>query len=96
LGVAAQLAPEVVMLDIGLPGLNGHDVAAKLRHLPETRSAYLVAVTGYGQSNDRERALAAGFDAHFVKPIDVDALAAMLAARSQSAEVPPEATLKET
>lgn len=68
--LAIQLAPDVIMCDIGLPGLSGHDVARKLRNLPETRSAYLVAVTGYGQDQDRERSASAGFDAHLVKPID--------------------------
>jgi PAS domain S-box-containing protein len=83
LSVAAQLAPDVVLLDIGLPGMSGLEVATKLRHLAETRSAYLVAVTGYGQTNDRDRSLEAGFDAHLVKPIDVDVLASQLQRRSR-------------
>jgi CheY-like chemotaxis protein len=68
--LAIQLAPDVIMLDIGLPGISGLEVAQRLRNLPETRSAYLVAVTGYGQQQDRERSALAGFDAHLVKPID--------------------------
>ncbi len=83
LSVAAQLAPDVVLLDIGLPGMSGLEVAGKLRQLAETRSAYLIAVTGYGQSNDRARSLEAGFDAHLVKPIDVDALAEQLRLRAR-------------
>jgi PAS domain S-box-containing protein len=83
LSVAAQLAPDVVLLDIGLPGMSGLEVAVKLRQLAETRSAYLIAVTGYGQSNDRDRSLEAGFDAHLVKPIDVDALADELRRRAR-------------
>jgi PAS domain S-box-containing protein len=70
LSLAIQLAPDVIMLDIGLPGISGLEVAQRLRNLPETRSAYLVAVTGYGQQQDRERSALAGFDAHLVKPID--------------------------
>ena len=83
LSVAAQLAPDVVLLDIGLPGMSGLEVATKLRQLTETRSAYLIAVTGYGQSNDRDRSFEAGFDAHLVKPIDVAALAEQLQQRGR-------------
>jgi CheY-like chemotaxis protein len=63
-------APQVVVLDIGLPGLSGYDVARQLREQPTTRDALLIAVTGYGQKEDRVRALEAGFDSHFVKPAD--------------------------
>jgi signal transduction histidine kinase/CheY-like chemotaxis protein len=72
--LAAALAapPAVVLLDIGLPDLDGYEVARRLRpQLPEAR---LIAVTGYGQPQDRERALAAGFDHHLVKPVDLDNL----------------------
>ena len=63
-------APQVVVLDIGLPGLSGYDVARELRRGPTTRDALLIAVTGYGQREDRARAAEAGFDQHFVKPAD--------------------------
>ncbi len=79
LGLAQNECPEVVLLDIGLPGLSGYEVAARLRGHPATRDALLVALTGYGQAADRVRALQAGFDAHFVKPVDIDALEAFVA-----------------
>ncbi|MEP6768406.1 MAG: ATP-binding protein [Acidobacteriota bacterium] len=69
LQIAESFAPDVVLLDIGLPGLDGYAVARRLRELPATRSATLIAVTGYGQEEDRRRALQAGFDRHVVKPI---------------------------
>jgi PAS domain S-box-containing protein len=72
-------APQVCILDIGLPGMDGNELAQRLRALPRMDSAMLVAVTGYGQDNDRERTLAAGFDHHLVKPVDTGALAAILA-----------------
>ncbi|HWP20600.1 MAG TPA: response regulator [Burkholderiaceae bacterium] len=65
---APVFLPEVVLLDIGLPGLDGYEVARLLRAMPELRSCLLVALTGYGQAEDRELARAAGFDAHLVKP----------------------------
>lgn len=74
LDVAARFAPELVLLDIGLPGLNGLEVAARLRQLPSTKNALLVALTGYGQLEDRDRSHQAGFDEHLVKPASVDDL----------------------
>lgn len=62
--------PDVAVIDIGLPGIDGYEVARRLRASPATRDIRLVAVTGYGQANDRERALAAGFDVHLVKPVE--------------------------
>jgi CheY-like chemotaxis protein len=63
-------APHVIVLDIGLPGLDGYAVARELRERGDTSHALLIAMTGYGQREDRERAIAAGFDYHFVKPTD--------------------------
>jgi signal transduction histidine kinase/DNA-binding response OmpR family regulator len=63
-------APHVIVLDIGLPGLDGYAVARQLRERGDTSHTLLVAMTGYGQREDRERAIAAGFDYHFVKPTD--------------------------
>jgi CheY-like chemotaxis protein len=57
------------VLDIGLPEFDGHELARRLRALPGMADVPLVAVSGYGQAHDRERALAAGFDRHFVKPV---------------------------
>jgi signal transduction histidine kinase len=75
LDVARRFRPEVVLLDIGLPGLDGYEVARQLRGFDETRASRLIAVTGYGQPSDRERSSAAGFDHHLVKPVDPAKLA---------------------
>jgi signal transduction histidine kinase/ActR/RegA family two-component response regulator len=63
-------SPEIVLIDIDLPDLDGYSVARAIRRVPAGKSAYLVAVTGYGQPEDRRRSLEAGFDAHLVKPVD--------------------------
>ena len=76
---AREAAPQVCLLDIGLPGMDGTELARRLRAQPETAGAVLVAVTGYGQDSDRDRALEAGFDHHLVKPIDTAGLEALLA-----------------
>jgi PAS domain S-box-containing protein len=75
LSYAADRRPEIVLLDIGLPGMTGYEVAKKIRALPGLARVRLVAMTGYGQEEDRRRASDAGFDSHFVKPLDVDDLA---------------------
>jgi PAS domain S-box-containing protein len=72
-------APQVCILDIGLPEMDGNALAQRLRAMPQTAGAVLVAVTGYGQENDRQQTLAAGFDHHLVKPVDTKALMAILA-----------------
>jgi PAS domain S-box-containing protein len=77
---AGEHRPEVVICDIGLPGLDGYGVAAALRRNPDTASARLIALTGYGQDEDRRRAREAGFDEHLTKPADPTALEALLAA----------------
>jgi CheY-like chemotaxis protein len=64
-----EAAPDILLLDIGLPGMSGYDVAQALRALPEGRAMRIIALTGYGQDADRERSRAAGFDAHLVKPV---------------------------
>ncbi|MFZ0500719.1 MAG: response regulator [Steroidobacteraceae bacterium] len=66
--------PEVVLIDIGLPEVDGYELARRLRATPSLAGMRLVAVTGYGQTDDRQRALAAGFDDHLVKPADLAAL----------------------
>nr|WP_307732877.1 ATP-binding protein [Massilia agri] len=78
LAIAPGFAPEVCLLDIGLPGMDGHELARRLRQLPATRGALLVAVTGYGQEQDRLASAQAGFDHHLVKPVDMAALEAIL------------------
>lgn len=72
--IAAQLQPQVGIIDIGLPDMNGYDVASALRADPATQHMGLIALTGYGQDEDRKKALDAGFDVHLVKPVDIDAL----------------------
>jgi signal transduction histidine kinase len=71
--------PDVCLLDIGLPGIDGYELALRLRADPATAGAVLVAVTGYGQANDRARSANAGFDDHLVKPVDTGRLSALLA-----------------
>lgn len=71
--------PDVCLLDIGLPEVNGNELARRLRSQPETADTVLIAITGYGQPSDRERALAAGFNHYFVKPVDSIKLVAFLA-----------------
>lgn len=80
LAAAAAFHPQVVFLDIGLPGLDGYEVAQRLRAIPARPRPLLVAVTGWGSSDDRQRARAAGFDLHLVKPVDSVAIDAALAA----------------
>jgi signal transduction histidine kinase/CheY-like chemotaxis protein len=70
--------PEIVLLDIGLPGMSGYDVARALRALPECRGMVLAAVTGYGQEEDRRRSREAGFDYHLTKPLAPSALAEVI------------------
>ncbi|MDB5771180.1 MAG: hybrid sensor histidine kinase/response regulator [Burkholderia sp.] len=75
---AARLRPDAIILDIGLPNMNGYQVAQRLRSDIGLTSSLLVAVTGYAQERDRVSAQAAGFDHHFAKPLDVNKLAAIL------------------
>ncbi|WP_423600816.1 response regulator [Roseateles sp. MS654] len=74
LEAATRQLPQVVLLDIGLPGLDGYEVARRLRGLPGGDRCLLIALTGYGQQDDRRRAHEAGFDVHLVKPADPDAV----------------------
>jgi PAS domain S-box-containing protein len=76
--VAAKLQPDAVLLDIGLPKLNGYDAARRIREQPGGKDVFLVALTGWGQPEDRRRAQDAGFDAHLVKPVDHAHLAKLL------------------
>jgi CheY-like chemotaxis protein len=70
----AGFEPDLVLLDIGLPQMDGYELARRIRALPGRAPPKLVALTGYGQAADRRRSLAAGFDAHLVKPVDPAAL----------------------
>jgi CheY-like chemotaxis protein/anti-sigma regulatory factor (Ser/Thr protein kinase) len=69
-----DFTPQVVLIDIGLPVMDGYELAERLREVPGGERLRLIALTGYGQASDRQRARAAGFDAHLVKPIDLDTL----------------------
>jgi CheY-like chemotaxis protein len=71
--------PDVGLLDVGMPELNGYEVARRARAEPWGTALTLVAITGWGQEEDRDRALAAGFDQHWVKPIDPGAALALCA-----------------
>jgi CheY-like chemotaxis protein len=71
--------PEVVLLDLGMPDLSGHEVAQRLRRKPQGREPLIVAVTGWGQDEDRRRSREAGFDLHMTKPVDPDDLLMLLA-----------------
>ena len=75
---ALEHRPAFVFLDIGLPGMNGYEVAARLRQEESTKAAKLIAVSGYGEESDRRRSREAGFDQHFVKPVDPDTLLALM------------------
>jgi signal transduction histidine kinase/CheY-like chemotaxis protein len=77
-GAAEEFRPGLAFLDIGLPKMNGYDLSRALRAAPATRHAILIAVTGWGQPGDRERAKEAGFDEHIVKPVDLDRLQSLL------------------
>jgi len=80
---AQEERPDVCILDIGLPDMDGNELARRLREQPATRHAVLIAVTGYGHDSDRRNSLAAGFDHHLVKPADTAQLAAILAGIGQ-------------
>ena len=68
--VMTEFDPEIVLLDIGLPHLNGYEVARRIRELPGGMDVTLIALTGWGDEDDRRQSDEAGFDAHMVKPID--------------------------
>jgi CheY-like chemotaxis protein len=71
--------PEVVILDIGLPGINGYEVGRRLRKMPALRKVLLIAMTGWGSDEDRQRSMEAGFNAHLVKPVELRDLESLLA-----------------
>ena len=68
-----RFEPDAVLLDIGMPGMDGYEVARRIRALPAGAATPLIAVTGWGQQEDIRRCFEAGFDHHLVKPVDVDA-----------------------
>ncbi|HSK11337.1 MAG TPA: response regulator, partial [Vicinamibacterales bacterium] len=74
LGLAAAYRPDVVLLDLGMPGMDGYEVAARLREVPGLEAVRIVAVTGYGEEEHRRRTRSSGFAEHLVKPVDLSAL----------------------
>jgi CheY-like chemotaxis protein len=88
LNEVSRFLPQVVLLDLGMPGMDGLETAARIRDLPAGKDLSLIAVTGWGQDDDRERTQEAGFVAHFVKPIKIGQLEAFLLRLISSASVP--------
>lgn len=84
LQTAHQAQPQICILDIGLPDMDGNELARRLRAQPATANALLIAVTGYGQPGDKETSLQAGFDHYLIKPVDIASLLSILAAESAS------------
>ena len=92
IAAASQFAPDVILLDIGLPVKNGYDVARTLRNLPEFDHVHIAALTGWGQDEDRRKARDAGFDSHFTKPLAPQALEHLLASIAHRAMSPRDPT----
>ena len=78
LAILPEYRPAVVLLDLGMPGMDGLEVARRIRQQPEFRDLKLIALTGWGQAEDRHRSQSAGFDYHLIKPADVQALETLL------------------
>jgi CheY-like chemotaxis protein len=83
LKVAEEFQPDVALLDIGMPGLTGYDVARMLRSSSRTAEVFLVAVTGWGQAHDKQAAHDAGFDAHLTKPINLQQVIDLIAVHAR-------------
>ncbi len=81
--IASEYIPDVILLDIGLPGLNGYEVAKQIRKLPTLKNVVLVALTGYGQESDRQASMEAGFDHHLIKPARMEQVRKILASVSE-------------
>jgi CheY-like chemotaxis protein len=79
LRMVAEFIPDIVFLDIGMPGMNGYEVARAIRTMPEVGNPVLVALTGWGGESDRVRSKNAGFDEHLTKPADISAIEKLLA-----------------
>jgi CheY-like chemotaxis protein len=85
LEVAEQFRPHLILLDIGLPKLNGYEVCRRIRQQPWGKDMVVIALTGWGQEEDRKRSKEAGFNAHFVKPLEREALMLVLAGKYPAA-----------
>ena len=88
LSLAQDFRPQIVFLDIGMPGMDGYEVCRRLRQQPGTEKALIVALTGWGQEKDRRLSRQAGFDHHLVKPVEPEALQALLAGGAAASPVP--------
>ncbi len=86
LAIASTSAPDVILLDIGMPNMNGYEVAKQLRKLPQLNRTRIIAVTAYGSHMDKQRAEEAGFDAHFTKPVALEILRYQLFPKSAVAD----------
>jgi CheY-like chemotaxis protein len=82
LGVGADFQPDVVLMDLGMPNMNGYEAARRMRELPWGAESTLVAITGWEQPEHKQRAAAAGFDEHLVKPVRLSDLARLLGSRT--------------
>jgi CheY-like chemotaxis protein len=81
LAAAQEFRPDVILLDIGLPGEDGFQIAQRLRSDPSSKDAFLVALTGFGSDEDVARSRAAGFDEHLIKPVEPQRLLRVIARR---------------
>jgi CheY-like chemotaxis protein len=84
-----ESVPDTVLLDLGMPGMDGYEVARALRDNPSTRGARIIAVSGYGRAEDRARTRQAGFDMHLIKPVDPEGLRKVVEGPSPSTDPPP-------
>jgi CheY-like chemotaxis protein len=86
LDVASVEQPDMILIDIGLPGMDGYEVARRMRKDPKLRETVLVALTGYGRDEDKRQAIAAGFNHHLTKPVEFDKLQALVSGLSRMAQ----------
>jgi CheY-like chemotaxis protein len=92
--LAEKLHPDVILLDIGLPQMSGYDVAREIRRTPRGAHAFIVALTGWGNAEDRTRSKDAGFDHHLVKPVKPEVLLALIGELSRTASTRAEAAIR--
>ena len=93
LRLSRDMQPDAILLDLGLPDIDGYEVARRVRRQPGTAGVFLIALTGYGRTGDRRLSEGAGFDFHLVKPVELEELRALLAgarARPENAGAPAE------
>jgi CheY-like chemotaxis protein len=88
---AERFRPDAALIDIGLPGISGHEVARQIRRLPWAKSLLLIALTGWGQQKDHELSREAGFDAHLLKPLDLGQLTTLLDKAQRDQRAPTQA-----